>query len=112
MSAVSLTRERTLHITCLSLGVGLPDNNATITPLYGWAADYDLDSYPGTVHKDGVAAAVDIVSSSPEVVTLLAIAPATNFPAMISQGGSAFVANARVVAMSGSIRRGCASRLC
>ena len=88
----------------------MPDDNVTITPLYGWAADYDLDSYPGTVYNDGVTAAVTIVTSSPDVVTLLAIAPATNFPSMIEQGGPKFVANARVVAMSGSIRRGCTQR--
>jgi inosine-uridine nucleoside N-ribohydrolase len=43
-----------------------------------WARDYDLASYPGTVHKDGVQALIDTIMKSPERITLIAIGPLPN----------------------------------
>ena len=90
----------------IPVGVGVPNSNRTLTPLYGWATDFSLSKYPGTVYEDGVGAAVDIIRASPVKVTIIAIAPATNFPMLLARGGAAVVANARVAAMSGSIHYG------
>lgn len=43
-----------------------------------WAQDYDLASYPGTVHKDGVQALIDTIMKSPARITLIAIGPLPN----------------------------------
>lgn len=93
--------------TDVAVGIGLPNNNASSNnPLYGWAADYNISSYPGVLYTDGVQAMIDTIKASPSRVTILAIAPATNFPELLAQGGPAVVANAQIVAMSGSIYRG------
>ena len=91
--------------TDVAVGVGLQNNNATGTALYGWAADYDLSKYPGPMYMDGITAAVNVIKASPTPVTIMAIAPATNFPLMLSQDPS-IVHNAVIKAMSGSIYRG------
>ena len=35
--------------------------------------DYDLESYPGTVHEDGVQAMIDLIRESRETLTLIAV---------------------------------------
>jgi inosine-uridine nucleoside N-ribohydrolase len=43
-----------------------------------WVKGYDLSSYPGPVHTDGVQAFIDLVKSSPVPVTVIAIGPPPN----------------------------------
>ncbi len=43
-----------------------------------WARDYDLASYGGKVHADGVAAMIDVIMGSPTPVTLISIGPLPN----------------------------------
>ena len=43
-----------------------------------WVEDYDLDSYPGTLHQDGAQATIDTIMNSKEEVTVLAIGPVPN----------------------------------
>jgi len=51
--------------------------------LYPWASDIDLVEYNassrGKVYKDGVKAAVDLILASPGEISVVAIAPMTNF---------------------------------
>lgn len=41
-----------------------------------WVDGYDLDSYPGAVHRDGVQAFIDLVNASDETINVIAIGPA------------------------------------
>jgi inosine-uridine nucleoside N-ribohydrolase len=43
-----------------------------------WARDYDLASYPGAIHRDGVQALIDTIMKSPQRITLIAIGPLPN----------------------------------
>ncbi len=61
--------------------------------------------YPGTVYSDGIGAMISFIRASNETVTLLAIAPATNFPELLTRAPDV-VNKTRVVAMSGSVYRG------
>ncbi len=40
----------------IPIGVGVPTADTPLPPQAPWAADYDLASYPGPVHADGVGA--------------------------------------------------------
>ena len=70
-----------------------------------WVEGYDLDSYPGTVHKDGIQALIDTILNSPEPVTLIAIGPVPNVAAALERE-PAIAKRARFVGMHGSVRLG------
>jgi inosine-uridine nucleoside N-ribohydrolase len=113
--------------TDIPIGVGVANDNKTYTPLYAWAADTNLtscvavvlgdgslavlftvlvrDRYTGKVYMDGVGAMIDVIRNSPAPVSIIAIAPATNFPSLLSRAPDV-VSNAAIYAMSGSIHRG------
>jgi inosine-uridine nucleoside N-ribohydrolase len=66
---------------------------------------YDLSSYPGTVHQDGVQAIIDTIIESPEPVTLVAVGPMPNVAAALERE-PAIAEHARFVGMHGSVRLG------
>jgi len=70
-----------------------------------WVGDYTLDDYPGTVHKDGVGAMIEVIRSSPDPVTLIAIGPVPNLAEMLRRAPDV-ATRCRFVGMHGSIRRG------
>lgn len=70
-----------------------------------WLGDYSLDEYSGTIHDDGVQAAIDLITNSPEPVTLLVIGPQTNVKAMLERD-PAVAEKARLVSMAGSVHIG------
>lgn len=70
-----------------------------------WVRDYDLKSYPGKVHTNGVAALVDTIMKSPEPITLLAIGPLSNIEAALAQEPR-IAQKAVFVGMHGSVRKG------
>ncbi|MBN1553153.1 MAG: nucleoside hydrolase [Phycisphaerae bacterium] len=70
-----------------------------------WVKEYELSSYPGTVHEDGVQAIVDTIMNSQETVTLIAIGPVPNIAKAI-EIEPAIVPRTRFVGMHGSIYRG------
>jgi inosine-uridine nucleoside N-ribohydrolase len=74
-------------------------------PLAEWVRDYDLSSYPGPVHADGVGAMIDVIMKSPQPVTLICIAPMPNVAAAIEREPR-IVQRARFVGMDGSVRLG------
>ncbi|MDX2185518.1 MAG: nucleoside hydrolase [Opitutaceae bacterium] len=43
-----------------------------------WLRDYDIASYPGTLHEDGVGAMIDLIMNSPETLTVVAVGPCPN----------------------------------
>lgn len=87
--------------TDIPIGIGLVQDDF-VGPMYGWAKDYDLDSYKGTLYKDGVGAAISFIKNSTVPVTIIAIAPMGNLEEMLKRD-PAVVKNSQVVAMSGSV---------
>jgi len=63
--------------TDIPIGIGISTDDY-IGPQYNYAADYSLSSYPGKIFQDGVQAMIDVIHSLP-TVTVLELAPATNF---------------------------------
>jgi inosine-uridine nucleoside N-ribohydrolase len=71
----------------------------------GWIRDYDLNSYPGTVHRDGVGAIIDTINQSRAPVTVISIAPPPNLAAALERDPG-IARRARLVGMYGSLRTG------
>lgn len=61
----------------IPVGIGIKQGDGAHRQT-AWARDYDLASYPGTVHKDGVQALIDTIMKSPTRITLIAIGPLPN----------------------------------
>ena len=74
-------------------------------PLAEWVRDYDLGSYPGRVHSDGVGAMIEVIMGSPQPVTLICIGPMPNVAAALEREPR-IVQRARFVGMDGSVRLG------
>jgi len=70
-----------------------------------WIEGYDLKSYPGKVHEDGVQAIIDTIMRSPETITLIAYGPLPNVAAALEREPR-IAKRARFVGMHGSVRRG------
>lgn len=71
----------------------------------GWVKDYDLATYPGKVHRDGLQAMIDLIMKSPEPIIVIAIGPAPNIAAAL-QREPRIAERARFVGMHGSVRVG------
>jgi len=67
-----------------------------------WVEDYDLASYPGEVYEDGIGKMIDIINSSPEPVTIIAIGPVPNIKAALERDPG-IVKNAKIIGMQGSV---------
>jgi len=74
-------------------------------PLAEWVKDYDLSSYPGRVHTDGVGAMIEVIMNSPRPVTLICIGPMPNVAAALEREPR-LARRARLVGMDGSVRLG------
>jgi inosine-uridine nucleoside N-ribohydrolase len=74
-------------------------------PLADWVKDYQLSSYPGQVHRDGVGALVSLIMSSPQPMTLICIGPMPNVAAALEREPR-IAQRARFVGMDGSVRLG------
>jgi inosine-uridine nucleoside N-ribohydrolase len=90
--------------TDIPIATGVKTSDRKINQ-FEWLADYDLSTYPGTVIKDGVQATIDLVKSAPKPVTILVIGPQTNLKEALRRDPS-IAANARIVAMAGSVAIG------
>ena len=90
--------------TDVAVGVGLrPDDKGGRQA--AWIEGYDLKSYPGKVHQDGVQAIIDTIMNSPEPITLIAIGPVQNIAAALAREPR-IAQKARFVGMHGSVRKG------
>lgn len=67
-----------------------------------WVEDYDLTSYPGEVCEDGVGKMIEIIKSSPEPVTIIAIGPVPNIKVALERDPE-IVKNAKIIGMQGSV---------
>ena len=70
-----------------------------------WVKDYDLRSYPGKVHADGIQALVDTIMQSRRPITLICIGPLPNVAAALARE-PLIAQRARLVGMDGSVRLG------
>lgn len=86
------------------LGIGIPfDDQQRFQE--EWVQDYALSSYRGPVHKQGVQAFVDLVMTSPERMTLIAISAAPNLSTALSLEPR-IASKLRFVGMFGSVHKG------
>ncbi len=90
--------------TQIPIGIGVKQHDGGHRQT-SWAEQYDLSSYPGTVHKDGVQALIETVMNSPERITILAIGPLPNI-ALALEREPRIAEKADFVGMHGSIYKG------
>ena len=89
----------------IPIGIGMDAEPKGEGPQAVWIKDYELKSYPGKIHQDGVQAIVDTIMHAPEPVTVISIGPMPNVAAALAREPR--IANhARLVGMYGSVRRG------
>jgi len=90
----------------VAVGVPTPFGNVLngVGEEWPWVGNYTLDDYPGEVELDGIAALEkELRAASPEdPVWIVAIAPTGNIGALLRRSPE-LAANARIVAMSGSV---------
>lgn len=70
-----------------------------------WAKDYDLSSYPGVVHRDGVQALIDTIMKSRKPIKVIATGPLPNIAAALEREPR-IAEKAEFVGMHGSVYRG------
>ncbi|MHC4745068.1 MAG: nucleoside hydrolase, partial [Planctomycetota bacterium] len=70
-----------------------------------WAKDFDLASYKGKVHKDGIKAIIDTVMKSRRPIKIIAVGPLPNVAAALEREPK-IAEKARFVGMHGSIYKG------
>jgi len=85
------------------VGIGLKQDDV-VGPQAEWVKDYQLSSYAGTVHEDGVQAMIDVIMKSPVPVTLIAIGPVPNLAEALRREPR-IAERARLVVMGGSVDR-------
>jgi len=91
--------------TDVAVGVGLDPVDKKCNQSE-WTKGYDLKSYPGKVHQDGVQAIVDTtIMKSPAPVTVISIGPTATLAAALAREPR-IATKARFVGMHGSVRRG------
>ena len=90
------------------IGIGISQHQGSHRQT-GWAEGYDLSSYPGRIHRDGVQALVDAVMRSQDRITIIAIGPLPNVAAAL-QREPRIADKADFVGMHGSIYRGYGSQ--
>ncbi len=61
----------------IPVGIGIKQSGGPHQQV-AWARDYDVASYPGKIHKEGVQALIDTIMSSPARLTLIAVGPLPN----------------------------------
>ena len=88
----------------IGLGVDVKQHRGT-GGQHDWVAKYDLTSYPGKIHEDGVGAIIDTIMNSTEQVTLIAVGPLPNIREALEREPR-IASKARFVGMHGSVRKG------
>ncbi len=91
--------------TDIPVGIGLNVNAKGVGSQADWVKDYDLKSFPGKIHKDGVQAIINTIMKSPETITVIAVGPLPNVAEALKREPK-IAAKARFVGMQGSVRLG------
>ena len=89
----------------VAVGIGLDLEPHGVGGQAAWVKDYDLKSYPGRVHTDGVQAMIDAIMQAKGPVTVIAIGPLPNVAAALEREPR-IARRARFVGMYGSVRIG------
>lgn len=74
-----------------------------------WLRDYELERYPGKMHRDGIGAFIELVMQSPQPVTVIAIGPVPSLAAAIEREPE-LAKRCRLVGMFGSFDVGYGGR--
>jgi len=96
---------QTVDHASVPIGMGMDIEPRGEGGLAAWIKDYDLGSYAGKIHQDGVQALIDTVMRSPETVTVISIGPMPNVAAALVREPR-IAQRARLVGMYGSVRLG------
>jgi len=88
----------------IPVGIGVKQHDGTHRQM-DWVQGYDLSTYPGIIHRDGVRALIDTVMNSPQRMTIIAIGPLPNIAAVLEQEPR-IAEKADFVGMHGSIYKG------
>jgi len=88
----------------IPIGTGLKTGNDPLTQKH-WVGDFDLDTYPGKIHEDGVAALIDTIRAQPGMITLITIGPVPNIKEALRRDPG-IAAKARIVCTGGRIYKG------
>lgn len=94
----------TVGRTDIPVGVGLRQHERG-NRQEEWAKGYDLSSYPGTVHEDGVKAMIETIMDSPRTIRVVAVGPVPNVAEALEREPG-IAGRAEFVGMHGSVRRG------
>jgi inosine-uridine nucleoside N-ribohydrolase len=89
----------------IPIGIGPASKPNASGPQAAWIFDYDLKTYPGRIHRDGIQAMIDEIMQSPALVTIIAIGPLTNV-ALALEKEPKIATKARFIGMQGSIHLG------
>ena len=95
----------TARRTDIAVGLGIDVEAGQKMRQEKWIEGYDLDRYPGKVHRDGVQAMIDLIMRSPEPMTLICIGPLPNIAEALKREPK-IAERARFVGMHGSVRVG------
>lgn len=87
--------------TDVPVGIGIKQTDER-GPQSRWVDGYKLDSYPGTLHRDGVQAIIATIETSPVPISLICIGPLSNIAGVLHQAPH-IAPKARFVGMHGSI---------
>lgn len=88
----------------IPIGIGLPFEPANEFQR-PWIHDYDLQTYAGQIHEDGVQAMIEMIRASTETITIIGIAPAPNLEHALTIAPD-IASKCRFVGMFGSVERG------
>ena len=91
--------------TQIPVGIGaIQQHQYTVARQADWVENYDLDSYSGTLHTDGVDAIIQAIMNSPEPLTLICVGPVPNIKEALSREPG-IAERTHFVGMHGSIHR-------
>jgi len=89
--------------TEIPVGVGIRQSDR-LDRQREWVENYDLSSYPGTVHGDGVKALIGTIMNASQPITLVCIGPVPNVAAALEREPR-IAERARFVGMHGCMRK-------
>ena len=87
------------------IGIGMKVGNDGTGDQQAWVEDYELMSYGGQIHVDGVQAIINTIMNSKVQVTVLAVGPLPNIREALRREPR-IAEKARFVGMHGSVRVG------
>lgn len=90
--------------TDIPVGIGMKADDDPL-PISPWVENYDLSSYRGTLHEDGVEAMIDCIMNSDEPIVIVAIGPLTNIAEALHRKPE-IATRAKIVGMQGAVYRG------